>query len=67
MRRVMIHIGDFDYDRVDCLIIPDDMDIEAEERALLSAYPPNHCPVSLADWLLLRGAKKAEDVEIILR
>ena len=51
-------------DRIDPLIIPDDMDIEQESKMLYSKYPPNQCTENFADWLISRGAVRDDETVI---
>lgn len=65
MKRIVLYGSDDPYTKIRALLIPEDMDIEAEKLKMISGFPPNHCTIGLADWLLSRGAKSAEDTTVL--
>jgi len=65
MKRIIIQtLSGATPDKIDSLIIPDDMDVEQEKKLLLVKYPPNKRTESFSDWLISRGATKDDKIII---
>ena len=52
------------HDDLDCLILPDGMNVEKERKKMYSHYLPNECTMKLAEWLIFWGAKRVSKDKI---